>query len=183
MVAACSLSSVLWHLPRHGQEPCASQGSGGVQHPVHPQIAGGHQPGQPCAGTGLANREAGQALVQRGVSDAHLNQPAVQHHRELRRGCGHDGASRRYCFGGGEHCRSVGFPSRHAQGRPRVRRRLVVQGLGTRQAGGGGHWPCQRLGDQRRIQEYQDQLARIRQAGERLQHAGPDQVHHCYPRS
>jgi arginine decarboxylase len=39
----------------------------------------------------------------------------------------------------------AGLPPRHAQGRRRIRRRLVVQGLGPGKAGGRGHRPRRRL--------------------------------------
>jgi hypothetical protein len=82
--------------------------------------------------------------VQRGVPDAHLDQPAVQHHRQLRRGCRHDGAARRHRAGGRVDCRGAGLPPRHAQGGGRVRRRrLVVQGLGPRSSGRGRRGPAE----------------------------------------
>ena len=59
---------------------------GGVRHAVHPQAAGRHQPGQPRAGAGLAEHQTGPPPLQRGLPDAHQHQPAVQHHRQLRRG-------------------------------------------------------------------------------------------------
>jgi arginine/lysine/ornithine decarboxylase len=51
---------------------------------------------------------------------------------------------------------------------------------GPGQTGRGRHWPLRRLDHQGRIQERQGgcQLARLWQDGHRLQHAGPDQVHH-----
>jgi hypothetical protein len=59
------------------------------------------------------------------------HQPAVQHHRQLRRGRRHDGAARRHRAGGRKHSGSAGLPPRHAQGGRRVwQERLVVQGLG-----------------------------------------------------
>ena len=45
--------------------------------------------------------QAGPAPVQRSVPDAHLHQPAVRHHRQLRRGGRDDGAARRHRAGGG----------------------------------------------------------------------------------
>ncbi len=109
--------SVLRQLPLHGQEAGAAQALGGVRHAVHPQAAGRHQPGQPCAGAGLPRHQAGPPPLQRGLSDAHQHQSAVQHHRQLRRGCRDDGATQRHRAGGREHCRSARFPPRHAQGR------------------------------------------------------------------
>ena len=67
------------------------------------------------------NGQAGQTPLQRGLPDAHLHQPAVQHHRQLRRGRRHDGAARRHRAGGRKHCRGAGLPPRHAQGGRRVR--------------------------------------------------------------
>jgi hypothetical protein len=122
-------------LPRHGQEARAAEERRGVCHPVHPQAAGRHQPGQPGAGAGLADHQAGPPPLQRGLPDAHQHQPAVQHHRQLRCGRRHDGAARRHGAGRGEHCRGAGFPPCHAQGGRGVRRRLVVQGLGPGKAG------------------------------------------------
>jgi arginine decarboxylase len=49
------------------------------------------------------------------------------------------------------HHGSAGLPPRHAQDRRRVRRRLVVQGLGPRQAGGRGHGPGRRLDHPQRV--------------------------------
>jgi arginine/lysine/ornithine decarboxylase len=51
-------------------------------------------------------------------------------------GSSHDGATWWYCLGGREHCRSPRLPPRHAQGRRRIRQRLVVQSLGPREFGG-----------------------------------------------
>jgi ornithine decarboxylase/lysine decarboxylase/arginine decarboxylase len=69
-------------------------------------------------------------------NDAYQHQPAVQHHRQLRCGRGHDGATRWHRLGGRKHCRSARLPPRHAQGGRRVRQRLVVQGVGPRRLGG-----------------------------------------------
>ncbi len=81
-------------------------------------------------------------LFNEGVPDAHLDQPAVQHHRQLRRGRGHDGAARRHGARGREPARSPGFPPRHAQGGRGVRQgRLVVQGLGPGEDGRRGRGP------------------------------------------
>ena len=127
------------------------------------------------------NQQAGPAPVQRGVPDAHLDQPAVRDHRQLRRGGRDDGAARRHGAGGGKHHRGAGLPPRHAQGRPGVRQGLVVQGLGPGQAGRGGHRPRRRLDHQGRGPH--GQVAWLRQPGRRLQHAGPDQVHHRHARA
>ena len=42
-----------------GKKPRAAEGVAGVRDPVHPQAAGRHQPGQPRAGAGLAEPQAG----------------------------------------------------------------------------------------------------------------------------
>ena len=52
LAAARGLPPVLRHLPRHGQEAGAAAEVAGLRHPVHPQAAGRHQPGQPRAGAG-----------------------------------------------------------------------------------------------------------------------------------
>jgi hypothetical protein len=135
LAAARGLPPVLRHLPRHGQEAGAAEARRRVFHAVDPQAAGRHQPGEPCAGAGRPGDQAGPAPVQRSLPDAHQHQPAVQHHRQLRRGRGDDGAARRHRTGRGEHHRGAGLPPRDAQDRRRVRRRLVVQGLGPGQAG------------------------------------------------
>jgi arginine decarboxylase len=53
--------------------------------------------------------QARPAPLQRGLPDAHQHQPAVRHHRQLRRGRGHDGAARRHRAGGGEHAEALDF--------------------------------------------------------------------------
>jgi arginine decarboxylase len=113
-----------------GKKRARPQRRHGLCHAVHPQAAGRHQPGQPCAGAGLTDSQAGPGTVQRGVPDAHLDLAAVQHHCQLRCGRRHDGAAWWHGPGRGEHCRGAGLPPRHAQGGRGVRRRLVVQGLG-----------------------------------------------------
>ena len=116
--------------------------------------------------------QARPAPLQRGLSDAHQHQPAVRHHRQLRRGCGDDGSARRHGAGGRKHRRGAGLPPRHAQGGQGIRPRLVVQGLGAREAGRRGHRQGRGLGAQGRRQ-----VARLRRPGARLQPARPDQEH------
>ena len=97
----------LRHLSFDGEKPHSTEICGGLRDAVHSQTAGGYQPSQPCVGARLANRQAGQAFVQRSVFDAHLNVAPVQHHCQLRRGGSHDGAARRYRVGGRKHRRSA----------------------------------------------------------------------------
>ena len=88
------------------------------------------------------NRAARPRPLQRGLPDALVDQPAVRDHRQLRRRGRDDGAARRHRAGGREHSRSAGLPPRDAQGRSRVRQgRVVVQGLGPREAGRRRHRP------------------------------------------
>jgi arginine decarboxylase len=50
----------------------------------------------PGAGAGRAGAQARPPPLQRGLPDAHQHQPAVRHHRQLRRGCGDDGSAGRH---------------------------------------------------------------------------------------
>ena len=126
---------LLRQLPRDGQEPRAAEGGDGLFDAVDAQAAGRHQPGLAGAGAGRAAQQARPPPLQRGLPDAHLDQPAVRDHRVVRRGGGDDGAARRHRAGRGEHQRGARLPARDAQGRQGVRQGLVVQGLGPRQAG------------------------------------------------
>jgi arginine decarboxylase len=114
------LPHLLWQLPRHGPKARAPHALSDLRDPVDPQIAGRHQPGQSRAGARFAGHQAGPAPVQRGVPDAYQHQSPIQHHRQLRCGRCHDGATQWHRPGGREHCRSPGFQARHAQGRGRV---------------------------------------------------------------
>jgi arginine decarboxylase len=131
LAAARGLPQVLRQLPRDGQEPPAPERPARLRHAVHPQAAGRHQPGEPGAGARFADPQARPAPLQRGLPDAHLHQPAVRDHRELRRGGGDDGGAGRPRAGGRKHQRGDGLPPRDAQGREGLRQEgLVVQGLG-----------------------------------------------------
>jgi hypothetical protein len=72
--------------------------------------------------------------------------------------------------------RSAGFPPRHAQGGQGMGRRLVVPGLGAEGPLRGRHRGARGLDAQARRK-----LARLRQAGQGLQPARPDQGHHHHP--
>ena len=74
--------------------------------------------------------------LQRSVSDAHVDEPAVRDHRVVRRGRGDDGTAGRHGAGRGIDRRSARFPPRDAQGRRRIWRGLVLQGVGP-----GRSWP------------------------------------------
>jgi hypothetical protein len=59
VAAARGLPPVLRRLPRDGQEEGAAREVDHLRHAVHPQAAGRHQPGQPRAGAGRQNQQAG----------------------------------------------------------------------------------------------------------------------------
>ena len=72
--------------------------------------------------------------VQRGVPDALVDVAAVRDHRVVRRRRGDDGAAGRHRAGRGVDHGGARLPPRDAQGRRRVRRLVVVQGVGSRHA-------------------------------------------------
>ena len=121
-----------------------------------------------------ADAQAGPPPLQRGLPDAHLHQPAVRDHRQLRRGRGDDGAARRHRAGRGEHRRVAGLPPRDAQGRRGVRRGLVVQGLGPGQAGRTRASASATTG----CCSADDNWHGFGELADGLQPARPDQVHH-----
>ncbi len=133
-----------------------------------------------------------QPPVQRGVPDAHLDQPAVQHHRQLRCGRRHDGAARRHRAGGREaFVEALNF--RRAMRKVEDEfgdERLVVRRSGAPKSWWTKAWAVRRTGSfaadatkprPRRAARI-DNWHGFGATGRRLQHAGPDQVHHRHAR-
>jgi len=60
------------------------------------------------------SRQLDRDIFNESIPDAYVHLAAIRHHRFLRRGGGHDGTTRRHSTGGRIHCRSAGFPPRHA---------------------------------------------------------------------
>ena len=138
LAAARRLPPLLRQLPRDGQDAPAAEGRAGLRHAVArtscwPAISQASQ----VLVQDSQNAQARPPPVQRGLPDAHLDQPAVRDHRLVRRGRGDDGGARRHGAGGGEHSRGARLPPRDAQGRQGVR-----HATGGSRSGARTSWPA-----------------------------------------
>ena len=170
LAAARGIPRVLPGNARDRPRSAALEGGADLRHAIDAQAAGRPVAGVADPGAGLRDAAARQAPLQRGVPDAHVDVAAVRDHRVLRRRRGDDGAAGRQRAGRGVDQGGAGLPPRDAQGRRRVRRLVVVQGLGTEGPAGGRHRHARGLGVARGRA-----LAWLRRPRRRLQHARPDQ--------
>ena len=121
-----------------------------------------------------ADAQARPPPLQRGLPDAHLHQPAVRDHRQLRRGGGDDG-SRPAAPALVEESISEALDFRRAM-------RKVDEEFGKDwwfKVWGPDELADEGIGQRERLDaEGRRRVARLRRPGRRLQHARPDQVHH-----